>query len=435
MAQIPDDRSETAFADYKPPYGPAQAVAEAERCLFCYDPPCVQACPTQIDIPTFIRKIATGNVRGSARTIFASNILGMSCARVCPVEVLCEGACVFNHQQSPPIAIGRLQRFATDAAFEEGWRFFEAGPSTGKRVACIGAGPASLAAAHELRRLGHGVTLFERRSFLGGLNTTGVAPYKMRADRALEEVERVLGIGGIELRLGVSIPEDLTWAELEESYDALFIGFGLGPDRIVGEEPMPPGAVGAIDWIEQLKLGKVDLDGVERLVVLGGGNTAIDVAREAAGLGVPEVWMVYRGTEEGMSGYAHEWAAAKVEGVHGVWRTQPVGWVTGEDGRLQGVRCVRLDERKQPVPDSEHVIRADRVVVAIGQTKQGELLAGLEGVELDGGRIVTDAQGATGRPGVFAGGDCRNGGKEVVNAVAEGRDAARAIHAYLTGGN
>lgn len=433
MSGIPADRSEVVFDDFKAPYSESQAIAEAERCLYCYDAPCITACPTGIDIPTFIRKIATGNLKGSAKTIFDSNILGMSCARVCPVEVLCVGDCVYNHEESPPIQIGKLQRYATDHAFEKGWRFYEAGPDTGKKVVCVGAGPASLAVAHTLRVYGHAVTILDKRDVVGGLNTTGVAPYKMKADRSDEEAAWVLGIGGIDVRTGVSVPDQVGWDELSRDYDAIFLGFGLGPDKLLGGEHQVEGVYGAVDYIERFKLGSVDLAGVRRAVVLGGGNTAIDAVRELAGLGVPDVAMIYRGDEDAMSGYAHEWKAAKVESIRGLWRTQPVGY-EAEGGRITGVHCVRVDERKQAVPGSSHVVPADLVLVAIGQAKLADLVAGLDGVSVDGGRIVTDASGATGRAGVWAGGDCRNGGKEVVNAVAEGRDAAHAIHTWLTGG-
>ncbi len=430
---ISQERSETVFEDFKPAYTANQAVVEATRCLYCYDAPCIQACPTGIDIPEFIRKIGTGNVRGSAGTIFASNVLGMSCARVCPVEVLCVGDCVFNEMGVPPIQIGRLQRYATDAAYAEDWSFFEAGPGTGKRVALVGAGPASLAAAHGLRRHGHAVTLFDKRELVGGLNTTGVAPYKMLADTSQAEVDWVLGIGGIDVRGGISIPDDIGWDALLRDHDALFLGFGLGPDsRLQLEGESLEGVHGAVSFIENFKTGTVSLAGMQRAVVLGGGNTAVDAVRELIGLGVPEVVMVYRGDEDKMSGYSHEWSAAKDEGARAAWRAQPVGFVG--DTAVSGVRCVRVDASKEPVAGSEHVIDADLVLLAVGQSKLGELVAGIDGVNVERGRVVTDAQGATGRPGVYAGGDCRNGGKEVVNAVAEGRDAATAIHAYLMGG-
>lgn len=432
MSKLPNDRAENVFSDFKAPYTPQQALVEANRCLFCADAPCIKACPTGIEIPQFIRKIATGNVKGSARTIFASNILGMSCARVCPVEVLCVGDCVYNEMGVPPIQIGKLQRFATDTAFAEEWRFFEAGPASGKSVGLIGAGPASLAAAHELRRHGHACTIYDKRPVVGGLNTTGVAPYKMKADRSAEEAAWVLGIGGIEVRTGVEIGRDLTWGELLETHDALFLGVGLGPDTLMalpGAEL--PGIHGAVETIERFKLGSLDLTGVARAVVVGGGNTAVDAVRELRGLGVAEVTMLYRGTEAKMSGYAHEWSAAKNEGVHALWQTQPVAF-EGQ-GRVQGIRCVRLDDAKQPIAGSEHVVPADLVLLAIGQGKLQALLSGVPGVAFEHGRVVVDAQQATGNPRVFAGGDCANGGKEVVNAAAEGKRAALAIHAALSG--
>jgi dihydropyrimidine dehydrogenase (NAD+) subunit PreT len=432
MTRPAEDRSEAKFSDFKHAYNRAQAVAEANRCLYCEDAPCIAKCPTAIDIPEFIRKIATDNLKGSARTIFSSNILGMSCARVCPVEVLCVGDCVYNGMDAPPIQIGKLQRYATDIAFEEGWTFFEAGEDTGKSVGLVGGGPASLACAHELRKAGHAVTIYEKRSVIGGLNSTGVAPYKMRADRAMEEAEWILGIGGIDVKTGIEIGLDLTLQALEERHDAVFFGAGLGPDRML-EVPgrNVAGVHGAVDWIEAMKLGRVSLVGVTHAVVLGGGNTAIDAVRELLGLGVPCVTMAYRGDEARMSGYQHEWSEAKREGARGAWRAQPVGFESAK-GVVTGVRCEVLDADKKPT-GRHHVEPAELVLVAIGQGKLGAMLAGLEGVQVDGGRVVTDEHGATGRPGFYAGGDAANGGKEVVNAAAEGMRAARAIDAYLGG--
>ena len=430
-APLPPARSETVFEDFKPAYDDKQALVEANRCLYCFDAPCQTACPTHIDIAGFIRKIATGNVRGSAKTILDSNILGMSCARVCPVEVLCVGECVHNHQDVPPIAIGKLQRYATDKALEAGWQFFEAGPSTGKRVALVGGGPASLAAAHQLRRLGHGATIFEARARLGGLNTNGVAPYKLRADDALAEVDYVLAIGGIDVRTGVSVgaPGAPNLADLERDYDAVLLGIGLGADTAMG---LPGAALdgvhGAVAYIEAFKTGLVDVSAVKHAAVIGGGNTAVDCVRELLGLGVPVVQMVYRGDESGMSGYEHEWDEAKIEGATAVWRAQPVAFEG--DGTVSGVRCAVLDDKKLPT-GAERTIPAELVLLAIGQAKLGAMVAGLAGVALDNGRIVVDANGATGRPGFYAAGDCANGGKEVVNAVAVGKAAANAIHTYL----
>ncbi len=432
--KLPDDRAEVVFDDYKAPYTEGQALAEANRCLYCFDAPCIKVCPTSIDIPTFIRRIADGNTMGAAKTIFEANILGMSCARVCPVEVLCVGDCVYNEMGVPPIQIGKLQRYATDEAFDKGERFFEAGADTGKSVALVGGGPASLAAAHELRRLGHAVTIFERHDYLGGLNTDGVAPYKMKSDRALEEAEWVLGIGGVDVRRGVTVPDRMSWEQLEQDFDAVFLGVGLGPDRYMNdlESADAQGIHGAVDFIAKFKLGRVSLDGVERAVVVGGGNTAMDAVRELRGLGVEHVTMVYRGTEERMTGYAHEWTAAKKESVTARWQSQPEAFLKDAAGKLTGIRAHKLDAERKKIPGSEFELDADLILLAIGQSKLTTMLEKLDGVELEWGRVVVDEHGATGRPGYFAGGDCANGGKEVVNAADEGKRAARAIDRYIT---
>ncbi|NOY27127.1 MAG: NAD(P)-dependent oxidoreductase [Oligoflexia bacterium] len=434
MPKLPPGRTENAFGDFKPAWSPTQAMAEAHRCLYCHDAPCIRACPTDIDIPTFIRKIATANLKGSARTILDRNILGQSCARVCPVEVLCVGACVFKHAGLPPIQIGKLQRFATDHAARQDWTFYQAGPDSGHSVGLVGGGPASIAAAHRLRRFGHAVTIYESRATLGGLNSSGVAPYKIPAQDAIDEIDRVLTIGGVSVQTGLTVPDDVSWAELEARHDALFIGVGLGADshiKVPGERLK--GVIGAVDWISRMKLGQVDLSRVRNAVVVGGGNTAVDAVRELLGLGVENVKMVYRGTQAGMSGYAHEWAHAKQEGARAVWQTLPIAFID-KGGRVDGLRCVRLDADKRPIADTDHTIAADLVLVAIGQGKLAHLADGLAGVKTARGRILVDDQGATGRPGVYAGGDCVNGGKEVVNAVAMGRDAAIAIHSYLSAG-
>ncbi len=426
------DRTESVFPDKKPPLDRAQAMTEANRCLYCSDAPCIAACPTGIDIPEFIRKIATDNVKGSARTIFSSNILGMSCARVCPVEVLCVGSCVYNHMGVEPIQIGKLQRYATDAALDHGWQFFSAGKDTGKSVGLVGAGPASLSCAHELRTLGHAVTIYDKRPVKGGLNVTGVAPYKMKVDAAEQEWEWVSRVGGIEVETGVEIPKRKPWVELQKKHDALFLGFGLGEDTRLGiPGESLEGIEGAVSFIERMKLGRVSVEGVARALVIGGGNTALDAARELAGLGVPEVTLVYRGSEAGMSGYVHEWEGAKLESVRAEWRLQPVRF----EGERRVARMVAtpLDEHKRPIPGAERTLAADLVLMAIGQAKLASLCEGLPDVRVEQGRIVADEDGCTGQRGIFAGGDCRNGGKEVVNAAAEGKRAARAIHRYLLG--
>lgn len=430
---LPPNRAELVFKDFKKAYDDHQAAVEANRCLYCYDAPCITACPTGIDIPTFIRRIANDNVEGAAKTIFDSNILGMSCARVCPVETLCVGSCVYHNMEQPPIQIGKLQRYATDKAFEAGLTFYEAGTDTGKKVVCVGGGPASLAAAHRLRRYGHQVTIIEKGDYLGGLNTSGIASYKMKAERSLSEVEWVLSIGGIEIRSHQSVPDQVTWDNLRSEFDAIFIGFGLGEDSLLalpGAEAQ--GIQGAVDFIAQMKLTALDLSAVKQAVVIGGGNTALDAVRELKGLGVERVTLAYRGSEAHMSGYTHEWSEAKREGVEARWRVQPLSF-SSENGRVSGVTFQAMDEQKQPIVGQTLSLSADLVLLAIGQGKLGSLATGL-GVEVDRGRIVTDAHGATAMAGVYAGGDCRNGGKEVVNAVAEGNQAAQAIHAFLTGG-
>ena len=438
---LPADRAETQFPDHKPRYTKGQALTEAARCLYCFDAPCVTACPTSIDIPEFIRKIATDNVKGSARTIFEANILGMSCARVCPVEVLCVGKCVYNHEDIPPIQIGRLQRYSTDMAFEKGWQFWKPGAATGKKVAFAGAGPASLAAAHELRKNGHECVIFEKRDLPGGLNTGGVAPYKMIADAALAEVAWITDSMGIEVRCGVEIGADVTWDSLLSDFDAVFVGLGLGPDSHLGlGSDGLSGIIGGVEVIERWKVGgEAMVEGVRNAVVIGGGNTSLDVVRELLVLGIPNVTLTYRRDEGSMPGYEHEWKYARIEGAEGSWNTVPVGFEESA-GALTGVVCRRTEpdpadasgRRLREVVGSDFTIPAELAVVAVGQGKLGELLAGIPGVTLDWGRVVVDDDGRTGNPRVFAGGDVANGGKEVVNAAAEGKRAAAAIHALLS---
>jgi glutamate synthase (NADPH/NADH) small chain len=411
-----------------------EALLEADRCLYCVDAPCIPACPTGIDIPTFIRKIGSGNLSGSARTILKSNLLGASCARVCPVEVLCEGACVMNRWGKRPIQIGRLQRHA----MQHGARpdLLPRAPRSGFSVGLVGTGPASLACGGALTLLGHEAVLYERSALPGGLNTSGVAPYKMDAGSAMAEIAFLVDLG-VEIRSGVEIGRDLTGADLLSRHDAVFLGPGLGGDTplgVPGEEG--PGVVGAVAWIADLKTRPgVSVEGVRRAVVVGGGNTALDACRELAQLGVAEVRLVYRRTEAEMKGYRHEWRAARNEGVALVPEAV-VTEVVREDGRPALVRLVRARDGKptgEPLPP----LPVDLVVVAIGQAGLRRLVAEFPGVEMDRAeRIVADAgTGRTGNPRVWAGGDARNGGREVVHAVAEGQRAARSIHGVLSGGD
>jgi glutamate synthase (NADPH/NADH) small chain len=418
---IPLDRLERSLADLKPTYLPGEAVAEANRCLYCHDAPCITACPTGIDIPGFIRKIATDNLTGSARTILSANLLGYSCARVCPVEVLCVGACVYNEWHRAPIQIGRLQRYAVETAFTNGrtMPLFTKAPATGMKVACVGAGPASLAVAGYLALEGVDVTVFERRPIPGGLNSAGVAPYKMHVTGSLMEVDFIRSLG-VTIRDSVEVGKDVGVAGLlDGNFDAVFLGAGLGSDTrlgIPGEEG--PGVVGATAWIERMKLEPgFSIAGVQRAVVIGGGNTAIDAARELARLGVRQVTMLYRRTAAEMPGYAHEMEHARHEGVDLVERAVPREFVRAS-GTLAAVRLA--DGREFP---------ADLAVIAIGQAKLQQTLEQFPGVALDEkGRVVIDpATGRTGNPKIYAGGDAVSGGQEVVNAAQEGKVAARAI--------
>ena len=420
---LPADRH---VPDVKPLYGAGEAVAEANRCLYCHDAPCVVACPTGIDVPGFIRKIATGNVRGSAHTILSANLLGYSCARVCPVEVLCVGACVYNvWDRYPPIQIGRLQRYATETVMTQGpaAKLFTPAPPAGKKVACVGGGPASLATAGYLALEGVDVTVFEARNLAGGLNTTGVAPYKMHVEGSLMEVEFIRSLG-VKLREGVTVGRDVAVRDLMRDHDAVFLGVGLGADAgLEIPEEQGPGVEGATAWIERMKLEPgYALPGVSTALVLGGGNTAIDVARELTRLGVPEVKLVYRRTEAQMPGYRHEMEAARREGVQLLERAVPRAFMRDGDGKLLALEL-----------QDGRVLAADLVVLAIGQARQRDLLAQFPGVELDpkGQVIVDPATGRTGNPKVFAGGDAVSGGQEVVNAAQEGKRAARAMCAAM----
>jgi glutamate synthase (NADPH/NADH) small chain len=418
------------FTELNPPLAPQAAVIESNRCLNCFDAPCTAACPTHIDVPGFIKRIASGNLRGSAQRILDANILGGSCSRACPVEVLCEGACVMHRYNRDPIQIALLQRHAMDAFHAAKFDVLTAPPATlDLRVACIGAGPASLACAAELRRRGGHATIMERRKLPGGLNTYGVAEYKLRAAESLREVDMIRRMG-VEFRFGIGIESAAELIALESEFDYIFLGVGLGAMQklnIPGEDS--PGVLNALELIAAYKTGQIrEVHGT--VVVVGGGNTAIDAANAARRLGAETVYMLYRRDERDIAAFNFEYEHAKQEGVQFLWRRQPIAIRREEHGRLllDSVQVQQVDRTLLPIPDSQFTIVCDMVVPAIGQSPLTQLIQDSRRIEVRDGRIVADAiTGRTGNPRYFAGGDCVNGGREVVDAVADGKRAALAM--------
>lgn len=437
---LPADALAANFTDLKPPLRPQEALVEASRCLYCFDAPCIMACPTGIDIPAFIKKIASGNLAGAAKTILTANILGASCARVCPTAVLCEGACVLDDRDEQPIMIGRLQRYATDYIAERGLNVLPEVPrqKSGKKIAVIGAGPAGLGCAAELARLGHSVTILERQKQAGGLNTYGIAYYKMKPQVSLAEVKLVQSLG-VELQTGVAVGQHVTIAELEKGYDALFVGVGLGAAsrlHIPGEDL--PEVRDALEFISQIHTDPLHTVPVgHRVAVIGAGNTAIDAVTQSKRLGAERAFIVYRRAEGDMSAYDFEYEYAKHDGAQFIFHAMPVEIVAAH-GHVTGLRLVRTRVtrgRLEPVAGTEWIEPCDLVLKAVGQEKQVKLLRGLfpDLVIDDRGVIAHDPlTGQTNLPHVFVGGDCGNGGREVVNAVGEGKKAAHGIHAFLT---
>jgi glutamate synthase (NADPH/NADH) small chain len=417
------------FADSPPALTDAEALIEAARCLHCFDAPCTRACPTLIDVPKFIRQIQHKNPIGAAQTILDANILGGSCARACPTDVLCEGACVDALRTHRPIPIGRLQRYACDAASAKGERFFHPGTPTGRKVAIIGSGPAGMTCAHELRKRGHGVVVFESRDVPGGLPSHGIAAYKIKRDFALSEIEMLQQLG-IEIRLNHPVSSD-ELNRLIAEYDAVFLGMGLGkspPFTIPGHDLQ--GVWDALDFIAQThNKPLVECQVGRRVMVIGAGNTAMDAAIAAVRLGAPEVTIVYRKGPESMPAYGHEFDRAKADGVRFRWNVQPIR-ITGKTA-VQGIdlACTTNLDSKRDVPaaPTSHV-PADMVVLALGQSP----VDGLDGLKINHGRIAIDpTTGATSIPRVFAGGDCVRIGGELVHAVQDGKIAAAGIHALL----
>jgi dihydropyrimidine dehydrogenase (NAD+) subunit PreT len=439
--KLPAEQYEQNFADIAPPMTRRQALIEAARCLYCFDAPCTQACPTHIDVPAFIKKISTDNLRGSARVILSANILGESCGRVCPTEVLCEGACVMHEKGEKAIEIGRLQRYSVDHVLDNKIALFRAGAANGKRVACIGSGPASLACAAELAQRGYRVTIFDRNELAGGLNTYGIAAYKTRAQDSLREVEFVRQLG-VEFRQKTAVGRDISFADLEKQFDGIFIGLGLGETwalNLPGEDLH--GVCGAMEFIEKTKVQAFHAVEVGRRVAcIGAGNTAIDVVTAARRLGAEPVYLVYRRGEQEMPAFKYEYELARNDSVTFLWQTQPVR-VLGTNGVVTGLECLRTRlgapdakgrRTPEPIPGSEFRIDVDMVVRAVGQKPVTEILRGVRGIELrKDGTVVVNERHQTGNAKYFAAGDCANGGKEVVDAVAEGMAAARGLDAWL----
>ncbi|MBF9220940.1 FAD-dependent oxidoreductase [Hymenobacter ruricola] len=424
------------FAQLKPHMNRTEALYESSRCLFCFDAPCIKACPSGIDIPQFIRQINSGNDTGAARTIYEANYFGNACGKVCPTEVLCEGACVYNLQDVKPIEIGRLQSYATTKVIESGKKLFGPGEANGKSVAVIGAGPSGISAACELRALGYVVDVFEAKAQPSGLTVYGVAPYKITNEETLAEMDYLQAQFGYNVHFNSLINSREELIQLEEKYDAIFLGIGLGKTNelgLAGEDKI--NCTGAVEFIAELRQHHHEVAVGRKVIVLGGGNTAMDAASESSRLGAENVILAYRRGKEEMGAYEFEYDLAKGVGVQGLFNVAPVE-IMG-NGYVSGVKFIRTetkDGKVSEVAGSEFVEPCDMVIKATGQAKQTNFLSLIPGLKTDSkGRIVADAHtGQTTNPKYFASGDAWNGGAEVVNAAAEAKLTARGIHAYLS---
>ncbi len=413
------------FKQKKPLMNDTQAYYESARCLFCYDAPCVNACPTSIDIPLFIKQIHSGNVEGAASTIYDSNWIGNACGAVCPTGVLCEGACVYNHQEVPPLQIGRLQNYATRSVIDSSKHLYSPGDDNGKKVAVIGAGPAGIACACELRMLGYTVDIYEAKDKPTGLLLYGNAPYKITNEEVFQETSYLQDQLGYNVKYNTPINSKEQLAELENNYDAIFLGVGLGVTayrNIPGEDL--EGVIGAVEFIEDLKINHAQTKVGEKVVVLGGGNTAMDAASESARMGASNVTLAYRGSKDKMGAYSFEYDLIIGAGVKSVFDASPVE-ILGNDT----VEGVRFKNSK----GEDFIVKADMVIKATGQAKQGSFYEMIEGLEVDSATKVkvNPENYQTSNDKYFAGGDAVNGGAEVVNGAFDGKQAAQGIHQWL----
>ena len=428
------------FSDIHPPFEtPDAALVEANRCLYCYDAPCTKSCPTGIDVPKFIKQIASDNLKGSAHTILSANIMGAGCSRVCPVEKLCEGACVFNLMEEEAIPIAKLQRYSTEKALEKNWQLFDRKAPRDKKVAIVGSGPAGLSCAHALSREGIEVTIYEKESKGGGLMTYGIAAYKVTPEFCEAELNYIMSIGGIKIKYNQELGKHISLAQLQQEYDAVYLGIGVGLARqldIPGEELN--GMEDAIQFIYDIRANGFDKVPVgNKVAVIGMGMTAIDAATQAKRLGANDVTMVYRRTEKEKPCTQAELNIAMLDGCEITWLAAPKE-VTGEEGKVKQLHCnvmklgeADADGRRSPVDTGEtFTLEVDMVIKAAGQMPFEELVKN-HGIENRSGKIMVNENGATNIRGVFAGGDCVNGGKEVVDAVQAGKDGAKGILRYL----
>ena len=428
---------ENNFKQIKPLMSDNEAHYESSRCLFCYDAPCITACPSDIDIPLFIRQINSKDPISSAKTIYDSNYFGYACGKVCPTEVLCEGACVYNHQDVKPIEIGRLQSYATGKAIKSDKLLYNLPPSNGKKVAIIGAGPAGISCACELRMLGYEVNIYESKAKPSGLTVYGVAPYKITNGEALDEMEYL----GKQFKYKILYNRPITTKDdiekLERQYDAILIGFGLGTTSkldLPGEEF--ENCFGAVEFVEKLRMSHHKVEVPKNVIVLGGGNTAMDAASESSRMGAEKVILAYRRSKSEMGAYDFEYDLAKGVGVKGMFNVAPLEIIG--NGKVAGVIFIRTKEtngKLENIAGSEFIEECDWVIKATGQSKQTKILNLMNGVTTDGkGKIeINPTNFQTKNPKYFAAGDAVSGGQEVVNAAAEGRKAARGIHHFILG--